>query len=457
MYVDGSGNGISAKERWFNMRSSLGFHTLSMGTYIDGDQWRKLRCDLKQYSRDTGEIKMYPVDRKGKSVKISRDSTTENEIVGTRITFCEWGRGIEWTVRRCQWPPKEERYVASRKNEQWYMIDVKINPKLLTGARGYITAATIDDMETAIANFNKESEKLSPILPSFTAYKLKRIDYCANFDLEEVAPGCSPELIMELIKKSEIPARFKEWTTYDDTAHRKTSKPSSFYLGNGSVHINCYSKYMDLLEKSQKQESQGYNPISQKFMESSKNIIRFEVQCKYRKTFRLSADVRMGGDIKANQYESLLDRGTCACIIADYFEKIFGQGDWYSLQEAIRIIRAHGYNRQKEQRLIEALQLVNQCRGVSKAMATLQEGERDAFKRTLRDLSGVRINPVTIPKQRKIKRIRHLLYSYNTMLDAERCIDSHSYEYVCRSLARLGEGFVQRSTCSMEDKPCDRK
>lgn len=439
------------------MRSSLGFHTLSLSTYINGDQWRHLKRDLKQYSRDTGQIKIYPVDRKGKSVKITRDGTTKNEIVGTRISFCEWGHGIDWTIRRCNWPPKEERYVSSRKGEQWYMIDVKINPKLLTGVRGYITAATINDMETAIANFNKESKKLSPILPSFTAYKLKRIDYCVNFDLEELAPGCSPELIMELIKKSEIPARFKEWTTYDDTAHRKMSMPGSFYLRNSSVHINCYSKYMELLEKSKERKSRGYEPIPQEFMELSKNIIRFEIQCKYRKTLKLSADAQMGGATDVNKYGALLDSRTCACIVANYFEEILGRGNWYSLQEAIRIIRTHGYNRQKEQRLVEALQLVNQCRGVSKAMATLQEGERDAFKRTLKDLSGLRINPVTIPKHWGIKYIQHLLYSYNDMLNAEKYMDGHGPKCVCRSLAQQGERFVQRSPCFMEDEPCDRR
>lgn len=439
------------------MRSSLGFHTLSMGTYITGDQRRQLKRDLQQYSRDTGQIKIFPVDREGKSVKITPDGTPENEIMGTRITFCEWGRGIEWTVRRCQWPPREERYVPSRKGEQWYMIDVKVNPKLLTGVRGYITAATIDDMETAIANFDKESKKLSPILPGFTAYKLKRIDYCVNFDLEELAPGCSPELIMELIKKSGVPARFKEWTLYDETAHRRGSKPGSFYLKNGSVHINCYSKYMDLLEKSEKRKLQGYDPIPQEFLDSSKNIIRFEVQCKYRKTSRLSADAQMEGAIDINKYKSLLDSETCARIIADYFEEILGQGDWYSLQEAIRIIHAHGYNRQKEQRLVEALQLVSQCRSVSKAMAALQEGDRDAFKRTLKDLSGLRINPVTVPKQRGIKYIQHLLYSYITMLDAEKCMDGYRSEYTCSRLTQLGERFVQRSPCFMEDEPFDRR
>ncbi len=117
-------------------------------------------------------------------------------------------------------------------------------------------------MESAITNFNRISQRISPLLGTFDQYSIKRIDYCVNFALNELAPGCTAEKMIRLIKRADIPPSYKEWMKYDDTAHRIKSRPSSFYLVNNSVHINCYSKYMKLKEQNQKNMQNGYPTVS---------------------------------------------------------------------------------------------------------------------------------------------------------------------------------------------------
>ena len=63
---------------------------------------------------------------------------------------------------------------------------------------------------------------------------------------------------------------------------------------------------------------------------------------------------------------------TCIEIISSYYEKVIGRGDWYTLPEAVQKIKSKNFNSQKEKRLIDVLQYINQCRSLAKAKASLQ-------------------------------------------------------------------------------------
>ena len=75
-------------------------------------------------------------------------------------------------------------------------------------------------------------------------------------------------------------------------------------------------------------------------------------------------------------------------------------------------IKSYQFNRQKEKRLLDALQLVNQCRSVAKAKELHHDEDLETFKRTLCELSYLGVNPVTIPKEWNIKYIPNLLYTF---------------------------------------------
>lgn len=130
---------------------------------------------------------------------------------------------------------------------------------------------------------------------------------------------------MNLIKRSDIPQHYEEWMVYDYDAHRKKRRPKSFYLYSKSVNINCYSKYLQLLNRSQENVEKRYAPISPEIIDASRNIIRFEVQCKYHKTYSLSQQAENLGNNSLNKYKSLLHPVKCIEIISSYYKKIIGK------------------------------------------------------------------------------------------------------------------------------------
>jgi len=178
----------------------------------------------------------------------------------------------------------------------------------------YITAATYDDMGYAIENFTLESEKISYVLRTFDCYRLDQIDYCINFSVDELASGCSLEQIMTLIRRGDIPRHYTEWQGYSSTSHRKKSSPDSFYLVNKSLGINCYRKLAEMEKRSEQREQYGLSMIPQSVLDTAKNIIRFEVQGKYRKTYIQSRKARDSGNFGQNKSENLLDDLSCLGI-----------------------------------------------------------------------------------------------------------------------------------------------
>lgn len=388
--------------------SSLGFHTITLSLPLFIQKALQLIKDCKEYSRKFHNIQIYS-DKNG------------NEI----IKFYPKDKGINWLLQYNVWLDGASTFVD--------ILKVTINPKILSGIYDYINAATYNDMDVAIANFNLISKQISPILGSFDNYQITRIDYCINFDLDELVPGCNHELIMNLIKRADVPPQYKEWKYYDAAAHRMKSPPGSFYLTNQSVHINCYSKYMKLQEQSFKSVERGYSPISQSDLDTAKNIIRFEVQCKYHKTYTLSELAKKSGNKECNKYKSLLTNDICNDVIFYYFKKTIKSGDWYSFRDAVRKIERLEFNCQKERRLIDALSFIAQCRSLAKAKESFKDDELKIFKKTITDLSGLGINPVTIPRDWGIRHIPNLLNAYfdkvqeETDLKEMNCFDAECY------------------------------
>jgi tRNA U54 and U55 pseudouridine synthase Pus10 len=93
----------------------------------------------------------------------------------------EFRRGITWTLR----------YNVHSGKYKEYLIEARINPKLLAGIKDYITASTSDYLQVVEERFNEEVAKISEILGKFHAYDIKRVDFCINFDLKELRVDCA--------------------------------------------------------------------------------------------------------------------------------------------------------------------------------------------------------------------------------------------------------------------------
>ena len=347
--------------------------------------------------------------KKKKSIPFNLPKDSNFLIPMTLKIYYKNYNGITWIIRSA----------IQNNSINYFFIEAKINPKMLINKHDYIIVATYDDMDTVIKNFNLEASKISDLLENFDCYAITRIDYCINFDLDELTDKCSPELLIELIKRGNIPHSYTEWEIYDKTAHRKKSQPGSFYLINNSVIINCYSKYMQLLDRSKRNKEKGYDPVPQKTLDAARNVIRFEVQYKYHTVYTISKEAERAGNHKVNKYESLLTHEYCRDVIHSYYNKIITGGNWYTLEEAIRWVKFGHFNRQKEIRLINTLQLINQCRSVEKAKNNYSDHNLVIFKQTLKYLSSLGINPVTIPKDREVNYIPNLLYAYHNKVKDE--------------------------------------
>jgi len=315
-----------------------------------------------------------------------------------------------------------------------------ITPKVLMD-NDYIKVAKESDMETVEALFNEEAGKISPILKPFGASSVNRSDPGLTFDLEEIGFPCSPKDLMKLIKRGDIPKYFTERKENDKKEHRKKADRDSFYLENASVGINFYWKYPKI--------KKGHPDFPSK--EKYRNIMRLEVELKYRKLYALSKNIRhkskfykspeemstdelwrtIENDMRrpAIPIDVVLTDDFAAGIINKYLSKIIGQGDYLTLDGARWIVQAHHFRKDKEERLISALEFINECRGIAKAKAKLQGDDLRNLKRSIKDLNGICVNPVTIPRKWGIEHIPNPLDAYYQSITGERLVFGVELEF----------------------------
>ena len=404
------------------MISTIGFHTFTISRSISQETATSIFEDFKKYRDETGEIEIigpikYDIDPNGRHCEIVYPHKFKG--ITWKIRFSDRGFMVDGEYKSCS-------------------IKATINPKVLAGERTYIVAANAGYLEKVEKVFNLEAKKISPLLGKFHNYSLNRLDYCINFNVKELYPECSPELleklseyIMELIKRADIPNYYTE----------EYRKEYQFYLKCRSMTINCYLKYYELYEKFPDCPD----------LEDSRYIIRFETQFKYPKVYSKSKKIKeqiadshamltdkltKQGFYKFYENENEIDRAAmfeelkemsasklilfkkimsdsmCAEVIKYYVKRVIKPGDYFSFDVAKNIIESRVSKWEKVTRLVDTLKLIDQCSGISKAKATLQGKELENFRRSLRELAEIGVNPVVIPEEWGISQIPHLLDTY---------------------------------------------
>lgn len=173
-------------------------------------------------------------------------------------------------------------------------------------------------------------------------------------------------------------------------------------------------------------------------------MIRLEVECKYPKLYALSKNIRheskfyISDDSISSEklYERVLNDVRNPSIPIDvmlsdemtddvirkYYYQIIRKGDYFTLETARNIVESYHFRRDKEERMIYALEFVNESRGIAKAKHKLFGPDLDDFKRSLKDLDDILVNPVTIPRSWNIKHIPNLLRAYDDSAYEEQLI-----------------------------------
>lgn len=402
--------------------TSIGYHTFNIFHKLTVYEANTILNDAYNCQKRTGEIRVRPLIMNDD--KPDSNEFTEKLKSGSRYFLIEYTtkhKGLSWLLRLSQKSPGFITMDMSAGDEDRpCSIKARINPKLFTGIRDYLSAASAVNMEGVEERFNLEATKISPLLGSFDDYEFNRIDYCINLALRELGIHCDPLVIMDLFQRSNIPKHFyrplKSYKVFNkETAsiaspHADEPDRNTFVLISDSININCYYKYHQLQEHF----------IDCPNIRDSTDVIRFEVQCLYPKAYYLSKALK-SKDGFTDLFSAMLSDDTSASIINNYFDKIIRRGDYYSMDEAIKKIQSHHFTMKKEARLINVLKNIERCGGIRNVKASLGEPElKEDFRRSLRELAAIRMNPVAIPEKYKIAHIPNLLDAYYKKLAEER-------------------------------------
>lgn len=416
------------------MRSSDGYHTFEMVLRLTQEFAARLWEDLKAYRDRVGEIVII-------KKKFSHDPHGRHYL----IVYPDQYKGIIWKIRF-----SNKGFFNEHGEYLTCSVKAIINPKLLAGERSYIIAANEGHLDKVEKRFNEEAQKISPILKTFNQYSLTRVDYCINFDVSELNIEIPenrreqlPEQIMQLIKRGDIPDHYSEQYKNDH----------QFYLVSKSAVVNCYWKHMDLRD----------NFWDCPDLMESRNIIRFEVQFHYPKMYtalkkvkqeyqqniaRLADEAKREGGFDFNEMEvvessawrhfmeanrsngikilrAMLSDDRCEEAIDTYFDTVVKMGAYYSFDAARRVIEEKVNSWDKVLRLVYALELVRDFNGIAAAKSKLKGKELDEFRRSLRELGHLGINPVTIPREMGLDYIPNLLRDYYARREQERLAEQN--------------------------------
>ena len=394
--------------------SSAGYHTFSLYQKLTSDEYQELNSDFLFYwNRNKDIINRTPMkNSKGKQT-------------GWLYFYCK-NKGIQWILNAS----------SNDKDFSWYGVTSVINPKALL-ENNYITAARESDLSRVEEIYNCEAQKISKILNNFGEAPVNRADYCINIDLKELGLPCTPEQMMHLIRQGNIPKNFQERLVYNKEQHRFTSEPDCLYLKNKQVHVNYYWKYAQL-------HDEDHPTFSSR--EEYRNVIRFEIQYKHNKLYRLLKDKKQDSKFyfpeNHEDYFTMwyygfrnpsipvdiaLTSNISTAVNKKYFYKIVGSGDYFTMKLAKQIVESYQFRTEREERLLFTLEMVKKYRGISKAKSELRGPDLDDFKTSIKDLNAIGINPVTIPKRWNIDHIPNLFRTFEETLYEEELIPQQEY------------------------------
>ena len=416
--------------------ASLGIHTFSFFQPLTEEDFSSLGGDIIDQVR-LGRLKPRKIKDKGKPSHITVREYTYRANTGIRWRMISINVSYHLTT---------------------YGVAVVITPKVLLN-KNYIEAAKEDDIKMVEDIFNEEAKQISPILSKFGLCPVNRADCCLNIDVDKINMPCSAEQYIQLFQRGDIPNHFEEWKEYNSISHRKKAPGNNLYLVCGSVKINFYWK-LDELYRNWELDRLTSDLMVGPDLNDARHLIRLEIQCLYPKLHSLSKNLRHMSKYNEAFNELTLDEfgpyarkvapvltipadviltdDITSSIIKKYYYKVVRKGDYFTLDCARWIVEQYGFRREKESRLLDTLEFVNESRGIAKAKAKLSGTEQKEFKRSLKDLDAIYVNPVTIPRKWGITHIPNLLRAYYDSEYEDVLVvgnEGHTHEYMTRYLA----------------------
>ncbi|MBM7872252.1 hypothetical protein JOC70_003807 [Clostridium pascui] len=274
----------------------------------------------------------------------------------------------------------------------YYGIEIKLNPKVLITGREDIGIISEKDINLLCEKFNnKMKNDIAPgmDLLEFNNWTCKRIDYTTDIKVNDV------KSYIRLFKKGDKPSSFKI----------DLKEAGSLYLKSNSVIINFYDKEDEQLKKVLRKDEN----LSDSRKEAIKDILRLEVQCLPSKV----NSIKRKKKFKSKSVIKFLSKDISEGIILSYYDATVGIGDYYTLEEAKKIIFKCNYTERLKNSLISAMQLVAQSRSIWRAREQFVKGviikntnpyvklkgTKATFNNYIKLLSNLGINAVAIPRE----------------------------------------------------------
>lgn len=308
---------------------------------------------------------------------------------------------------------KDYHYKSDDQKFVYKVLEIRLNPKRLSDKHQYVEVSDHGDYKTISKAFKKLlnpvkraykqirlsgfNRFISPfVFDDVSIYKVDRIDYCVNIRTPHM------DRYMELIRRADKPKTFEMCLEDNPRTKRKEPYKNAFRIENQSVLVHFYNKRFQMAQV-----------FGDKFpdLREAEQIIRLEVQCKKRKVNNLKYYYGIEG-------RSLLDfsrEELSEKVLLSYYEKTVGYEDYYTLQEARRLISDSDFKLKDRECMIEILELINRKRSVWKARDEY-EGRKKRFNEAVKHIKKMGINPITIPAWWKIQRLPNLLHEIGSGL-----------------------------------------
>lgn len=281
-----------------------------------------------------------------------------------------------------------EIVLTARPQFDYYQIAIRVNPSVLLNQREVIGLMKEDQFGDVCKAFDRAKVDITSVnLPDLREWDANRVDYAY-----EVRTPLASQYV-RLFKNGDIPNYLKP---------NKKSESSSLYLKSKTVNVNFYDKF----EQQKQRAKEG------KFADlvASRDILRFEVQCKNGKLNNMKSE----GKVAGKNIENFVSPDLAKEIILHYFDWIIGTGTYLKLATAQRRVdEDKSLSKQSKRNLKYALELMAQARSISRARKQFIkgisikntqiyiEGIQDTFNVYLAQLQALGLNPVTIPRRWK--------------------------------------------------------
>lgn len=281
-----------------------------------------------------------------------------------------------------------------------YIFLVRINFKRLIEQKDRIAIMTASDTPIIKNKFDELMQGFIEGMPMFEEWKVNRIDYCVNVHTEYV------EEYIKLLQKGSLPYRTK---MIRNENRNKGFKTGSYYVVSearnkikkttGSITINFYDKYNELLNQQKKDTA-----ITKDIVEQGKNILRLEVQCHKPKTEYLKVKHNM----TAKNIHLFLNPNIGNAVIERAIKQVCGTADYQRISVAESMIDKSSYTIPKKEQLKKLLKdiavkhkvAVTQVRNEYISTGTMTQA---TFRNYMKCLSELNINPVTLSDNKHLQ------------------------------------------------------